>query len=207
VLDTARSLVPQRLCVVYGHGGEAVRTTIDAPDLLWVLQEPQLGTGHAVMQALPHLGSAGTTLVLYGDVPLIQAETLKQLVHAARDALAILTVELADPDGYGRIVRNAAGEVVRIVEQKDASAAERAIREVNTGIVALPTATCPIGWPLSNDNAQQEYYLTDIVGMAVAAGVPIRTTPAQSEAEVLGVNSKVQLAELERVAQRRTPNA
>lgn len=205
VLDTARSLVPQRLCVVYGHGGDAVRTTIDAPDLVWVLQEPQLGTGHAVMQALPHLGAAGTTLVLYGDVPLIQTETLKQLVHAARDALAILTVELVDPDGYGRIVRNAAGEVVRIVEQKDAVAAERAIREVNTGIVALPTVYLS-DWlgRLSNDNAQQEYYLTDIVGMAVAAGVPIRTTPAQSESEVLGVNSKGQLAQLERVAQRRT---
>ncbi|HRF13437.1 MAG: bifunctional UDP-N-acetylglucosamine diphosphorylase/glucosamine-1-phosphate N-acetyltransferase GlmU [Candidatus Accumulibacter phosphatis] len=205
VLDTARSLVPQRLCVVYGHGGEAVRTTIDAPDLLWVLQEPQLGTGHAVMQVLPHLDAAGTTLVLYGDVPLLQAGTLKQLVHAARDALAILTVELADPDGYGRIVRNAAGEVVRIVEQNDASAAERAIREVNTGIVALPTAHLS-DWlgRLSNDNAQQEYYLTDIVGMAVAAGVPIRTTQAQSESEVLGVNSKGQLARLERVAQLRT---
>ena len=205
VLDTARSLVPQRLCVVYGHGGEAVRTTIDAPDLLWVLQEPQLGTGHAVMQVLPHLDAAGTTLVLYGDVPLLQAGTLKQLVHAARDALAILTVELADPEGYGRIVRNAAGEMVRIVEQKDASAAERAIREVNTGIVALPTAHLS-DWlgRLSNDNAQQEYYLTDIVGMAVAAGVPIRTTQAQSESEVLGVNSKGQLARLERVAQLRT---
>ena len=205
VLDTARSLVPQRLCVVYGHGGEAVRTPIDAPDLLWVLQEPQLGTGHAVMQVLPHLDAAGTTLVLYGDVPLLQAGTLKQLVHAARDALAILTVELADPDGYGRIVRNAAGEVVRIVEQNDASAAERAIREVNTGIVALPTAHLS-DWlgRLSNDNAQQEYYLTDIVGMAVAAGVPIRTTQAQSESEVLGVNSKGQLARLERVAQLRT---
>ena len=205
VLDTARSLVPQRLCVVYGHGGEAVRTTIDAPDLVWVLQEPQLGTGHAVMQVLPHLDAAGTTLVLYGDVPLLQAGTLKQLVHAARDALAILTVELADPEGYGRIVRNAAGEVVRIVEQNDASAAERAIREVNTGIVALPTAHLS-DWlgRLSNDNAQQEYYLTDIVGMAVAAGVPIRTTQAQSESEVLGVNSKGQLARLERVAQLRT---
>ena len=205
VLDTARSLVPQRLCVVYGHGGDAVRTTIDAPDLVWVLQEPQLGTGHAVMQTLPHLGAAGTTLVLYGDVPLLQADTLKQLVRAARDALAILTVELADPEGYGRIVRNASGEVVRIVEQKDASAAERAIREVNTGIVALPTAHLS-DWlgRLSNDNAQQEYYLTDIVGMAVAAGVPIRTTQAQSESEVLGVNSKGQLAQLERVAQLRT---
>ncbi|SBT03347.1 fused N-acetyl glucosamine-1-phosphate uridyltransferase; glucosamine-1-phosphate acetyl transferase [Candidatus Accumulibacter aalborgensis] len=205
VIDTARSLAPQTVCLVYGHGGDALRTTIAAPDLVWVLQEPQLGTGHAVMQALPHLGEAETTLVLYGDVPLIQAATLKKLLHAARKALAILTVELADPTGYGRIVRNAAGEVLRIVEQKDASAEEQAIAEVNTGIVALPTVRLA-EWlgRLSNNNAQQEYYLTDIVAMAVAAGVPIQTTAAQDEWEVLGVNSKVQLAKLERVAQRRT---
>lgn len=205
VLDTARSLSPKIVCVVYGHGGEAVRTTIGAQDLAWVLQEPQLGTGHAVMQALPHLDKAGITLVLYGDVPLIQTETLHRLLHAARDALAILTVELADPGGYGRIVRNSTGDVVCIVEQKDASPEERAITEVNTGIVALPTAHLA-EWlsRLSNDNAQHEYYLTDIVAMAVADGMPIRTTPAQAEWEVLGVNSRVQLAELERVAQRQT---
>ncbi|WP_374681573.1 bifunctional UDP-N-acetylglucosamine diphosphorylase/glucosamine-1-phosphate N-acetyltransferase GlmU [Accumulibacter sp.] len=205
VIDAARSLAPQTICLVYGHGGDAVRTSVDAPDLHWVVQEPQLGTGHAVMQAVPQLSAAETTLVLYGDVPLIQAETLRKLVHAARGALAILTVELADPTGYGRIVHNAAGEVVRIVEQKDASADERSIREVNTGIIALPTARLA-EWlaRLSNDNAQQEYYLTDIVGMAVADGVPIRTTQPQGEWEVLGVNSKVQLAELERVAQRQT---
>ncbi|RDE51118.1 MAG: UDP-N-acetylglucosamine diphosphorylase/glucosamine-1-phosphate N-acetyltransferase [Candidatus Accumulibacter meliphilus] len=205
VIDAARSLSPETICLVYGHGGDAVRTTIAAPDLRWVLQEPQLGTGHAVMQAIPQLSAAETTLVLYGDVPLIQAETLKKLVHAARGALAILSVELADPTGYGRIVHNAAGEVVRIVEQKDATPEERSIREVNTGIIALPTARLA-EWlgRLSNDNAQQEYYLTDIVGMAVADGVPIRTTQPQGEWEVLGVNSKVQLAELERVAQRQT---
>jgi bifunctional UDP-N-acetylglucosamine pyrophosphorylase/glucosamine-1-phosphate N-acetyltransferase len=205
VIDAARSLSPETVCLVYGHGGDAVRTTIAAPDLRWVLQEPQLGTGHAVMQAIPQLSAAETTLVLYGDVPLIQAETLKKLVHAARGALAILTVELAEPAGYGRIVHNASGEVVRIVEQKDATPDERSIREVNTGIIALPTARLA-EWlgRLSNDNAQQEYYLTDIVGMAVADGVPIRTTQPQGEWEVLGVNSKVQLAELERVAQRQT---
>ena len=205
VIDTARSLSPQKLCLVYGHGGDTVRTTLDAPDLAWALQEPQLGTGHAVQQALPHLGTEGTTLVLYGDVPLIQAQTLKTLLHAGKDALAILTIELADPSGYGRIVRDAAGNVTRIVEQKDASASQLAIREINTGIMALPTAR--LGeWlgALSNDNAQKEYYLTDIVGMAVAAGLTIRTTPAQGEWEVLGVNSKVQLAQLERIAQRRT---
>ncbi|WP_291992495.1 bifunctional UDP-N-acetylglucosamine diphosphorylase/glucosamine-1-phosphate N-acetyltransferase GlmU [Candidatus Accumulibacter sp. ACC003] len=205
VIDAARSLTPQTICVVYGHGGDALRASIDAPDLLWALQEPQLGTGHAVQQAMPQLSDAQTTLVLYGDVPLIQAATLQSLVHAARDALAILTVDLINPGGYGRIVRNAAGEVLRIVEQKDATAEERAICEVNSGIIALPTARLA-EWlrGLSNDNAQQEYYLTDVVGMAVIAGVPIRTVSAQGEWEVLGVNSKVQLAELERIAQRRT---
>ena len=203
VIDTARSLSPRALCLVYGHGGDAVRSTLSAPDLCWALQEPQLGTGHAVRQALPFLQEGGTTLILYGDVPLIQAETLKRLAHAAHDALAILTVELADPAGYGRIVRDAAGDVERIVEQKDATAEECRIREINTGLMAMPTAR--LGeWlgRLSNDNAQKEYYLTDIVGMAVAAGLPVRTANPKYEWEVLGVNSKVQLAELERIAQR-----
>ncbi len=203
VIDTARSLSPHKLCLVYGHGGDVVRSTLDAPDLSWALQEPQLGTGHAVQQALPLLDNTGTTLVLYGDVPLIQADTLKRLMQAAEGGLAILTVELADPHGYGRIVRNAAGQVVRIVEQKDASAEERSIREINTGIMAMPTAR--LGeWlsRLSSNNAQNEYYLTDIVGMAVDAGLPVRTANPAHEWEVLGVNSKVQLAELERVAQR-----
>lgn len=203
VIDTARSLSPHKLCLVYGHGGDVVRSTLDAPDLSWALQEPQLGTGHAVQQALPMLDNTGTTLVLYGDVPLIQVDTLKRLMQAAEGGLAILTVELADPHGYGRIVRNAAGQVVRIVEQKDASAEERSIREINTGIMAMPTAR--LGeWlsRLSSNNAQNEYYLTDIVGMAVDAGLPVRTANPAHEWEVLGVNSKVQLAELERVAQR-----
>lgn len=203
VIDTARSLSPKKLCVVYGHGGDVVKSTLDAPDLAWALQEPQLGTGHAVQQALPHLHADGTTLVLYGDVPLIRAETLKRLLHVAHDALAILTVELADPAGYGRMVRNAAGQVVRIVEQKDSTAEERSIREINTGIMAMPSAR--LGeWlaRLANNNAQQEYYLTDIVSMAVAEGLPIRTANPKHAWEVLGVNSKVQLAELERIAQR-----
>ncbi len=203
VIDTARSLSPQRLCLVYGHGGDAVRAALDAPDLAWALQEPQLGTGHAVQQALPFIADGGVTLVLYGDVPLIQVETLKRLVQVAERALAILTVELPDPQGYGRIVRNDGGRVVRIVEQKDANADERSIREINTGIMAMPTAR--LGeWlgRLSSDNAQNEYYLTDIVGMAVEEGLPVQTVSPQHAWEVLGVNSKVQLAELERIAQR-----
>ena len=202
-IDTARALSPERLCLVYGHGGDIVRNTLAADDLRWALQEPQLGTGHAVQQALPHLSDAGTTLVLYGDVPLIQVETLKRLLQAAQSALAILTVELDNPSGYGRMVRNDAGQVVRIVEQKDASPAELTIREINTGIMAMPTARLAT-WltQLSNNNAQKEYYLTDIVGMAVAEGLPIHTAHPHHAWEVLGVNSKVQLAELERIAQR-----
>jgi bifunctional UDP-N-acetylglucosamine pyrophosphorylase/glucosamine-1-phosphate N-acetyltransferase len=203
VVDTARALSPRRLCVVYGHGGDVVRTSLDAPDLSWAVQEPQLGTGHAVRQALPFLEKQGTTLVLYGDVPLIRAETLRRLLHAAGEGLAILTVELDDPQGYGRIVRDSAGNVARIVEQKDASAEERAIREINTGIMALPTER--LGeWlgRLSSDNAQREYYLTDVVGMAVDEGLPVRTARPDDAWEVLGVNSQVQLAELERIVQR-----
>ena len=205
VIDTARSLSPQSLCLVYGHGGDIVRSTLEAPDISWALQEPQLGTGHAVQQTLPLLRGSGTTLVLYGDVPLIQAETLKRLLQVAEDGLAILTVELDNPQGYGRIVRNAAGQVVRIVEQKDATAEERRIREINTGIMAMPTSHLD-EWlgQLSSDNAQNEYYLTDVVGMAVAAGMPVHTAHPTHEWEVLGVNSKVQLAELERIAQRCT---
>ncbi|WP_334157759.1 bifunctional UDP-N-acetylglucosamine diphosphorylase/glucosamine-1-phosphate N-acetyltransferase GlmU [Oryzomicrobium sp.] len=199
VLDTARSLAPQSITVVHGHGGEVVRAALEAPDLAWALQSPQLGTGHAVAQAVPHLSAAPVTLVLYGDVPLIQAETLQRLVRAAGDGLAVLTVRLANPTGYGRIVRDGAGRVTHIVEEKDASPAEKAIDEVNTGILALPTARLG-DWlgRLSNDNAQGEYYLTDVIALAVAEGVPVHTAHPAAEWEVLGVNSKVQLAELER---------
>ncbi|HRE17036.1 MAG TPA: bifunctional UDP-N-acetylglucosamine diphosphorylase/glucosamine-1-phosphate N-acetyltransferase GlmU [Rhodocyclaceae bacterium] len=202
VIDTARSLSPEKLVVVYGHGGEVVRSTLAADDLAWAKQEPQLGTGHAVQQAVPALGSGAQTLVLYGDVPLTRAETLKTLIQAGRDGMAILTMHLENPTGYGRIVRDAAGKVVRIVEEKDASPEEKAIREINTGIMVLPTARLS-DWlgRLKNQNAQGEYYLTDVVGLAVAEGVAIHTAHPSGEWEVLGVNSKVQLAELERVHQ------
>ena len=203
VIDTARTLAPQKLVVVYGHGGDVVRSTLAAGDISWAEQAQQLGTGHAVAQAVPEFSDAPCTLVLYGDVPLTSATTLRRLLHAGRDGLAVLTVDLADPTGYGRIVRDGAGNVQRIVEEKDASAAEKAIREINTGIMAIPTAHL-VDWlgRLKNDNAQGEYYLTDIVALAVAEGVPVRTAQPDAEWEVLGVNSKVQLAELERVHQR-----
>ncbi len=205
VIDTARTLAPQSLSVVFGHGGDAVRAAFPAADLHWALQSPQLGTGHALQQAMPYVEPGGATLMLYGDVPLIRAETLTCLLHAAHEALAVLTVELDDPTGYGRIVRGADGTVERIVEQKDTTTQERAIREINTGIMAFPTDRLA-GWlaRLSNQNAQGEYYVTDLVAMAVADGVPVCTAQPADEWEVLGVNSKVQLAELERIAQRNT---
>ena len=209
VLDTARNLSPARLVVVVGHGADAVRAQVDAPDLTFVTQERQLGTGHAVQQAVPLLDPSQPTLVLYGDVPLIRATTLRRLLDAAgNDRYAVLTVTLDDPTGYGRIVRDAAGAILRIVEQKDATDAQRKLREVNTGIVALPTAPLA-GWlaSLRNDNAQQEFYLTDVVERALADGVPVTSAQPDHVWETLGVNSKAQLAELERIHQRNTAEA
>jgi len=202
VIDTARALSPRQLCVVYGHGGEILPKTLQAADLVFARQEPQLGTGHAVMQGIPHLADDVPTLILYGDVPLTTAASLQALVDAAgTDKLGILTINMDDPTGYGRIVREG-GTITRIVEQKDASAAERAITEINTGIMLAPTARLK-GWlaALSNDNAQGEYYLTDIVARAVADGVPVVSAQPSAVWETLGVNSKVQLAQLERVYQ------
>ena len=203
VLDTARKLAADRICVVHGHGGEQVREALDAGDLTWARQEPQLGTGHAVLQALPHLDPAATTLVLYGDVPLTRAETLARLLKVSRgDTLALLTVHLDNPRGYGRIVR-ADGRVVRIVEEKDADDAERAIDEVNTGILAAPPAALARWLPgLGNRNAQGEYYLTDIVALAVAEGMAVEAVQPAHGWEVEGGNSKTQLAALERIHQR-----
>lgn len=214
VLDAAREIGAARICVVYGHGGEQVRSALDASDIAWVLQEPQLGTGHAVLQAMPQFiaGPAAPTssssLVLYGDVPLIRASTLQRLIKAAgSDSLALLTAHLADPRGYGRIVR-VDGLVTRIVEEKDADDAERAIREINTGILVAPTAALARWLPgLGNRNAQGEYYLTDIVALAVAEGMPVVTAHPDEPWETEGVNSKAQLAALERVHQRNIADA
>ena len=203
VLESVRALTPDRLCVVYGHGGEAVPRALAAPDIRWVLQEPQLGTGHAVLQALPHLERRGITLVLYGDVPLTSRETLEAVITGAGPrALGLLTVTLEDPHGYGRIVRNKSGAVTAIVEEKDATTPQRRIREVNTGILAVPSERLH-EWlhKLDNRNAQSEYYLTDIIAMAVKARLPVRTTQPARVWETLGVNSKVQLAQVERIHQ------
>ncbi|MEO8767009.1 MAG: bifunctional UDP-N-acetylglucosamine diphosphorylase/glucosamine-1-phosphate N-acetyltransferase GlmU, partial [Nitrosospira sp.] len=203
VLDTAHSLSPHRICVVYGHGGEAVPQAIEDERLIWVQQMPQLGTGHALMQALPHLNNTGMTLVLYGDVPLTTLETLRRLIATAGSKdFALLTVELADPVGYGRIVRNEAGGIVAIVEEKDASKSQRQIREINTGIMVIPNQYLH-GWlhKLENKNAQKEYYLTDIVAMAVKDGVKVEAIQPAHAWETIGVNSKTQLAALERIHQ------
>ena len=206
VLATAQSLAAAVRVVVYGHGGERVKTALAGDSgVMWVEQAEQLGTGHAVAQALPVLEDAGITLVLYGDVPLTRLETLQPLVDQARQGkLALLTVELADPSGYGRIVRNDQGQVQRIVEEKDATPAERNLQEVNTGILAAATAKLR-GWvaELGNDNAQGEYYLTDVVALAVRDGVLVEPFTATEAAEVQGVNDRRQLAELERFYQAR----
>jgi len=207
VLDNARQLEPDRIVVVVGHGAERVEQAFAGhADLSFVVQSPQQGTGHAVQQAVPLLlqGDAGrdTTLVLYGDVPLVQAATLARLLEARADGMAVLTERLADPTGYGRIVRDDRGQVVRIVEHKDASEAERAIGEVNTGILAAPTDRLK-DWlgRIDNNNAQGEYYLTDVVGLSVADGVPVNAAHADASWETLGVNSRVQQAQLERIWQ------
>jgi len=199
VIDTARQLQPHSIQVVIGHGAEAVRERLAAPDLNFVLQAEQLGTGHAVAQALPAL-SAERVLILYGDVPLIEADTLQRLLALVSDQqLGLLTVQLADPTGYGRIVRGAEGHVQAIVEHKDANAAQRAISEGNTGILAVPGKRLA-DWlgRLSNSNAQGEYYLTDVIAMAVADGLVVATEQASDEMEVLGANDRIQLSQLER---------
>jgi bifunctional UDP-N-acetylglucosamine pyrophosphorylase/glucosamine-1-phosphate N-acetyltransferase len=218
VIATARALKPTMICVVHGHGGEQVRERLAAPGLVWVEQERQLGTGHAVLQAIPYLDPTKPTLVLYGDVPLTRVDTLTRLIGQARSqpdcALALLTAQLDNPRGYGRIVRGSPaaaenpaddpqGAILRIVEEKDASDEERAIREINTGILFAPTDRL-IHWlpSIGNGNAQGEYYLTDIVALAVAEGMRVCSTQPAQVWEIEGVNCQAQLAALERIKQR-----
>src|SRR5918994_3573253 len=199
VIDTAQTLEPADVYVVYGHGGARVREALQSEQVSWVEQTEQLGTGHAVMQALPQLRDDRLVLVLYGDVPLIRRSTLEELVElAGAHSVGLLTMQLDDATGYGRIVRDGRGQVRKIVEQKDASKAHLKIREGNTGVFAVPAKLLK-KWlgRLSNDNAQGEYYLTDIIAMAVQDKVQVRPLIAPTIAEVLGVNDKIQLAELE----------
>lgn len=205
VIDTARSLKPDAINLIYGHGGDQLQQAIAGDDLTWVEQREQLGTGHAVQQVIPHLKSNEKVIILYGDVPLLTESTLIKLVTAsANTSLGLLTMTLAEPTGYGRIVRNERRSVTGIVEQKDANAQQLAIDEVNTGIMIADSDKLK-GWleQLSNDNAQKEYYLTDIVEMAAQEGVNIATAQPDNAQEVEGANNRQQLASLERALQHR----
>ena len=206
VVDCAQKLEPKKIHVVIGHGADQVTASISANNINWVKQLEQLGTGHAVDQALPDIPSSATVLVLYGDVPLIEAQTLEVLLsESSEQSMAILTVVLDDPTGYGRIVRNAADEVVAIVEQKDANESQLAINEVNTGILAARAEHLKQWLPaLSSDNAQGEYYLTDIVSMAVRQDIEVEAAHPINVEEVQGVNDRLQLCELECYVQSKT---
>lgn len=209
VVDSACTLAPEALHLVIGHEGEQVEQAMAGQSLNFVWQREQLGTGHAVAQAMPAIGQDSVVLVLYGDVPLTRPETLEQLVKiAAQGDLGLLTVTLEDPTGYGRIVRNAVGDVVAIVEHKDASEQQKLIREVNTGILALPSAALHEWLPrLSANNAQGEYYLTDVIAMAAEEGMRVRAIQPDAEQEVQGVNNRQQLAQLERWYQQQQAEA
>jgi len=208
VLECAQALYASAIHVVHGHGGELVRELLDDDAVHCILQAEQLGTGHAVLQAMPSIPDDHLVLVLYGDVPLIRRDTLEQLIAQADEkAIAILSVLLDDPGGYGRIVRGTLGNVVRIVEQKDANHKELAIREVNTGLMAVPAHHLR-RWlgALRNDNAQGEYYLTDVVVAAVKEGLKVHAVIAPTVTEVLGINDKIQLAEVEAAHRRQKAN-
>ena len=203
VYETSKALDNNQVFIVYGHGGDTVKQVLNQLDAIWIEQKQQLGTGHAVQQAIHHVEDGDTVLVLYGDVPLLKVQTIQTLLKkVSLTSLALLTVTLDDPTGYGRIVRDKDHAVIRIVEQKDANEVELQINEGNTGILACKGSQLK-QWlgRLSNNNAQNEYYLTDIIEMAVEDGLSIETTQAGSADEVLGVNNRNQLAHLERVYQ------
>ncbi|MDH5642452.1 MAG: bifunctional UDP-N-acetylglucosamine diphosphorylase/glucosamine-1-phosphate N-acetyltransferase GlmU, partial [Nitrospira sp.] len=203
VIDTAYNLGAQDIHVVFGHGGDAVPQALEEERVYWVEQEQQLGTGHAVEQAMPGVSDEHLVLVLYGDVPLIKQSTLSSLLNlASQDKLGLLTAELPDPTGYGRIVRDQAGNVSCIVEQKDATEEQRRIREINTGMMAMNGGRLR-SWlqALENNNAQKEFYLTDVIGLAVRDGVSVQTCQPGQLSEIMGINNRAQLAELERFYQ------
>ena len=205
VTNTARLLSPDKICIVIGHGGEIVKQSIAGDDLTWVLQPQQLGTGHALMQTLPHLDRDGLTLVLYGDVPLISTQTLRELIAKAEEKhCVLLTAEVENPFGYGRIVRNPETRAIKaIVEQKDTNTEEQEIHEINTGIMLVPNDYLHNWLPkIENKNTQHEYYLTDVIALSVQQGIQVESSQAKNLWEVMGINNKSQLAELERVYQR-----
>jgi bifunctional UDP-N-acetylglucosamine pyrophosphorylase/glucosamine-1-phosphate N-acetyltransferase len=208
VIATAETLEPKKICVVYGHGGEKVLEHFEGRAIEWALQEPQLGTGHAVQQAVPYLSDDEVVVIIYGDVPLVESDTIKKLAQAAADGPAILTVIEDEPSGYGRIVRDPAGAVSAIVEHKDADDEQLRIDEVNTGLLACPVKQLkPWLDALKSDNAQGEYYLTDVVASAVADGISVTAVVGDSATEVMGINDKAQLAVAERAFQLRATNA
>ncbi|WP_297325298.1 bifunctional UDP-N-acetylglucosamine diphosphorylase/glucosamine-1-phosphate N-acetyltransferase GlmU [Nitrosomonas sp.] len=209
VTSTARLLMPYKICVVIGHGGEVVQRSMPDSDLTWVVQEHQLGTGHALMQVQPYLDKEGSTLVLYGDVPLVSKDTLQKLIISAQAGYCVLlTAIVADPTGYGRIVRDPrTNAITAIVEQKDASVVQQDICEINTGIMLIPNIYLHEWLPkIENTNAQHEYYLTDIIAMAAKQGVQVNSTQPTNLWEVMGVNDKRQLAQLERIYQEEYAN-
>ena len=209
VIDAVGKLGPRTVCVVYGHGGEAVRAALARPGLVFALQDPPRGTGDAVKAALPKLPPDGVTMIVLGDVPLVHADELARLAQVARRGrVGLLTARVPDPRGLGRILRDAAGRVRAIVEERDATAGQRAIDEINTGVMAMPTAHLArwVG-ALRADNAQGEYYLTDAIAMAVAEGVEVEAALAADERDVRGINDRLQLAECERILQRRRAEA
>lgn len=209
VVAAAKALRADAIHVVHGHGGEQVKQALASEPVSWVLQADQLGTGHALVQAMPSIPDDHQVLILFGDVPLVRVATLQRLIdEAGTQGFGVLTVILEDPSGYGRVVRDNAGNVVRIVEQKDANTKERAIPEINTGLMIAPARSLR-SWlaALKNDNAQGEYYLTDVIVMAVRAGMKVNAVISPTEAEVLGVNDKVQLAKLEAALRAERANA
>ncbi|MCW8901314.1 MAG: bifunctional UDP-N-acetylglucosamine diphosphorylase/glucosamine-1-phosphate N-acetyltransferase GlmU [Gammaproteobacteria bacterium] len=207
VINTSKELKPKYINVVYGHGGEQVQEIINDADITWILQKEQLGTGHAVAQVSDYLNDEELVLILYGDVPLIHIDTLADLLNQAADGIALLTVHLDNPQGYGRIVRDKSGKVKNITEEKDATDDVKKIHEVNTGILAVK-ANLLKNWlsQLNNNNAQEEYYLTDVIAMAVKDNFTVHTTQPDNEFEVMGVNNRIQLSELERYYQKEQAN-
>ena len=205
VIDTAQGLAADAIYVVVGHGGDRVRDRLAASSVKWVDQTQQLGTGHAVAQAAPMIPDDHLVLVLYGDVPLIGTATLRRLIAAAEnDVLGLLTAHLVDPSGYGRIIRDVQGDVIAIIEHKDAGAEERDVNEINTGMLAVKAANLR-EWvaALDNNNSQGEFYLTDVIAMAVRDAVAVKTVFPDNNDEILGINTKAQLAEVERIYQYR----